>query len=221
MNLWRHFWDRIAGRPTGNIRRVIVLVLQGFDWQRAERYLDEGLLHYLPLLSDIGTQFELRSAAVFDVDSSAASLRAAGSRVEVLVSVTTPAESNLDDICATDRLQQEQLFNLLGRRRSRVVIAEFNMLSRVRRLFGPQPTDEQRLVLRDVHARMDEHVGKVFSFVDSETALVVIPAWCDESGPMLREPDACGVFVSRPLSTDELPPTSLVDLVQKLVGSAV
>jgi hypothetical protein len=76
-------------------------------------------------------------------------------------------------------------------------------------------------VIRDVHARMDEHVGKAFSFVDSETALVVvIPARCVDSSPISGETNTCRVFVSCPLPTDEPPPTSLADLVQKLLGSA-
>jgi hypothetical protein len=221
MNLLRHLWDTLLRRPSGRIRRVIVLVLQGFDWPRAEQYLGEGLFHYLPLLSDIGTHFELRSDAAFDVDSCVAFLRAAGIRVELFAGVPTSAEANLDELCVADRAQQEQLFTHLRRRRSGVVVAKFDLLTRIERLFGSQLTAEQQLVIRDVHARMDEHVGKAFSFVDRETALVVvIPARFVKSNPTSREPSNCRVFLSCKLPTDELPPISLADLVQKLLGSA-
>jgi len=222
MNLLRHFWDTLLRRPSGKIRRVIVLVLQGFDSQRAEQYLDEGLLHYLPLLSDLGTQIDVCSEAAFDVDSCVGILRAAGTRVEMFAAMPTSAEANLDDLCVADRAQQEQLFALLRRRAGGVVVATFDLLSRIDRLFGSQPTSEQLLVIRDVHARMDEHVGKALSFVDSETALVVIiPARCVHWNPIPAETNNRRVFVSCPVRTDELPPISLADLVQKLLGSAV
>ena len=221
MNLLRHFWDTLLRRPKDRVRRVIVLVLQGFDWRRAEQYLGDGLLHYLPLLSDIGAHFDVGSEAAFDVDTCVLCLRTAGTRVELLTSVPTAARANLDELCAADRTQQEQLFTFLRRRRSGVVVATCDLLSRIERLHGSQPTADQQLVIRDVHARMDEHVGKAFSFVDRETALVVVtPARCVESSPISGEPNTCRVFVSRPLPTDELPPTSLADLVQKLLGSA-
>jgi hypothetical protein len=220
MNLLRHFWDRIIGRPSVNIRRVIVLVLQGFDWRRAEQYLGEGLLHYLPLLSDIGAHFDVGSEAAFDADSCAACLRTAGTRVELFAGMPASAEADLDELCVADRRQQEQLFTLLRRRRSGVVVATFDLLTRIERLFGPQPTSEQQLVIRDVHARMDEQVGKAFSFVDSEAALViVIPARCVNSNPISGQTNTCRVFVSCPLSTDEPPPTSLVEILQKLLNS--
>ena len=48
------------------------------------------------------------------------------------------------------------------------------MPARLKQLFGPQPDESQRFVLRDVYARMDEIVGKAFSFVDERTALLAV-----------------------------------------------
>jgi hypothetical protein len=55
-----------------------------------------------------------------------------------------------------------------------VVVGVFDMPARVEQLFGPRPDESQHLVLRDVYARMDEIVGKAFSFVDEQTALLVV-----------------------------------------------
>jgi hypothetical protein len=53
---------------------------------------------------------------------------------------------------------------------------------RVAQAFDPQSggfcDEDRKQVIRDVYLRMDEVVGKAFSFVDDETALLVVVADC-------------------------------------------
>ena len=64
-------------------------------------------------------------------------------------------------------------------RRDGVVVCVFDMAAQLGRLYGPQLSAEQQLVMRDVYARMDEVVGKAMSFVDDRTVLVVIARGAD------------------------------------------
>lgn len=217
MNLLRHFWEACWRRPTGRNRRVIVLVLLGFDWRRAEQYLDEGLFHYLPMFADFGARLQLQDEKAGDLEALSELLRAAGTQTVVLSAAD--ADPDFDSVCAADRNQQDRLFALLNRRRAGVVIAGFDMLARVRQATGMHRLLDDPLILRDVYARMDEHVGKALSFVDDGTVLVVaIPSHTWPSPP------GCGVerweiFVSQALPALETRTASLFELISQFVES--
>src|SRR3990172_12246885 len=72
-NNWPMDWVRrmLGGwlaRRQAKIRRVMVLRLEGLDPGQVDKYLDEGLLHSLALLADIGTPVPLSAvAAPFDL----------------------------------------------------------------------------------------------------------------------------------------------------------
>jgi hypothetical protein len=174
------FW-RLLGRERtrgpSKIRRVIVLVIDGLEPALVDEYLDEGLLHHLALLSDIGGRAPLLDSGA-EARAVCGSLRHAISRLGVQAVELPPVEpsppADLAAICAADRQQQERLLAALARSRPAVVIGVFDMPARLKRLFGSRPDESQRLVLRDVHARMDEIVGKAFSFVDERTALLAV-----------------------------------------------
>ena len=95
-------------------------------------------------------------------------------RAVAIPSVTLSPHPDLDVICAADQLQQEQMTSAVQRGRNRVVVCKFDMLRQLARLFGPRPSAEQQLVIRDGYARMDEVVGKALSCCDSETTLLVV-----------------------------------------------
>lgn len=207
------------GKLRGDARRVIVIALTGFEPAQVDRFADEGLLHYLPLLEDIGIRFSLSDASASDLESMASSLRREGIEVTRLTSDTTVAQLSLEQICAADRRRQEQLFDVLERQRRGVALCEFAMLAQLASRFGPHPTAEDEFVLRDVHARMDEHVGKVLSFVDERTALVVEvsrpPSACRESA----EESHVEVFVTPPVRASETRSRTLREIVLQLLDS--
>ena len=170
------FW-RLFGRGRENgpsrVRRIIVLVIDGLEPALVDAYLEQGLLHHLALLGDFGGRGPLVHSAT---GAASGSLLDAIGKLGVPVVELQPVEprqpADLEAICAADRHQQERLFAALARSRPTVVVGVFDMPARVKRLFGPRPDESQRLVLRDIYARMDEIVGKAFSFVDAGTALL-------------------------------------------------
>jgi hypothetical protein len=107
---------------------------------------------------------------------------------------------------------------VLSRRRTQVVAAVFDMPLQLERLFGPHPQSDQQLILRDVYARMDEVVGKAFSFVDETTVLLaVVPGrQCPE--PEAQGPVAGSMYVSRPWQPQKPDGTPVSQLVLELLG---
>jgi len=172
------FW-RLVGHWQSNgpskIRRVIVLVIDGLDSALVDDYLGQGLLHHLALLGDIGGRAPLINSAMLAAGGSLCdAVGELGVRSVELRPVVPWQSADLAAICTADREQQERLYTALGRSRPPVVVGVFDMPARVEQLFGPRPDESQRLVLCDVYARMDEIVGKAFSFVDEQTALLVV-----------------------------------------------
>jgi len=219
MKLLRMIWDQGRGSRKVGIRRVVILILEGFDTVRGRRFFDEGLLHYLPLLADIGAQLSLPDATSTDIEAIATALRAAHLKVTVLPSEATSYQATMDGICNADRVQQKKLFVALRRHRCGVVICAFDMLARLERLFGPQPTVSELQILRDVHARMDENVGKALSFVDEETALLaVIPARSAalQAGAAPQGPE---VFAGLPLPASDARSLGLAPIVLGILDS--
>jgi len=172
------FW-RLLGRgetsALGELRRIIVLVIEGLEPALVDEYLEQGLLHHLTLLSDIGDRRSLVNSAM------GADGRSLGDAIGKLglpaVELRPPDPRqpvDLAAICAADRQQQEQLFAALGRSRPAVVVGVFDMPARLSEFFAPRPDESQRLVLRDIYARMDEIVGKALSFVDARTVLLAV-----------------------------------------------
>jgi hypothetical protein len=184
MNWLRSLLATLRSKRRGPFRRVIVLVIEGLEPSRVDDYLEQGLLHWLALLSDIGARAAWQDAPLFDARK--LELRLTDARVRT---TTLPASSSsandLAAICALDRQQQESLFAALTRRRAGVVLAVFDMPARLARLYGSQPSAEQQAIVRDVYARMDEIVGKAFSFVDDETVLLtaISPPQSGDSPP--------------------------------------
>lgn len=165
------FAKRRIGRRRG-FRRVILLVFEGLEPALVHEYLEQGLVHYLALLSDIGWRIDWTPARPIVVSELAGALRRHGLRTVVLPAADVSPPGDLRAISAADRGQQERLIAALRRWRPEVVAAWFDMPMQLARLFGPEPDAPSRQVLRDVYARMDEIVGKAFSFVDEQTVLV-------------------------------------------------
>jgi hypothetical protein len=206
-------WDWLAtwraGKPV-RVRRVIVVVLEGLEPSLVDHHLGQGLLQNLALLSDIGTRVAWGGAGAFDVDGFKASLP--GRRVRVL-SADSQAHADLPALCATDRRQQERMIGVLRRRRSGVIVAVFDLVAQLARLYGPRPDAEEQLVIRDVYARMDEVVGKAYSFVDERTALLAaIRAPSDSEAGL--------IFSNVSLDRAHAAEVSLPGLVLQLLGAA-
>jgi hypothetical protein len=174
---WMANWRSRAPRP---IRRVIVLLLDGLEPALVDHYLEQGLLHYLALLSDVGLRTVWRESAPVDLDSWKAIFREHRVGLAVLPTPSDSKSGNLMALAAADRRQQENLLTALGRKRSGVVVAAFDMARHLQQLLSNEPDENQRQVARDVYARMDEIVGKAFSFVDDRTVLIAVA---------LRSPD--------------------------------
>ena len=172
--LWRWLESWRAGGKSA-VRRVIVLEIDGLEPALVDEYLEQGLLHSLALLSDIGARVPLVNSPTYAIGGSICdALRKSGVRTVELLPLEPPKPTDLTAICAVDRGQQQRLFAALARLRPAVVVCKFDMPARLKQLFGPQPDESQRYVLRDVYARMDEIVGKAFSFVDEKTALLAV-----------------------------------------------
>jgi hypothetical protein len=161
--LW--LFERWLPKGQGGLRRRILLEIVGLEPVAVDRYLGEGLLHNLALLSDVGGRGRLVGTAAAEI----AVLRATAGERKMRVVDLSPApqggDSQLSTICRDDESQQARLIEQLSRRPAgELVVATFDMPARLHQLYGPNPSDAERLVLRDVYARMDEVVGKVYSF---------------------------------------------------------
>jgi hypothetical protein len=217
MNLLRAILDAWRRQRTRGIRRVIVVVLEGLDIAEVDYYLEQGLLHYLALMSDIGTRFELNRAASVDCDELCRALRAERVRGVSMPRAATPPHRDLDEICATDRAQQEQMIAALRRRRNRVVACRFDMLKQLARLFGPHPSADEQLIVRDVYARMDEVVGKALSFLDGETVLMAVIGPQRDAVHSAASTRGSEVIISRPVDASDCRSHSLAEIVLRLL----
>lgn len=185
---------------------------------RLEDYLELGLLHSLALLGDIGNCVALvESESIVRSVEIAANAERLRSVILPAIPITSPVD--LHSICAADQLQQERLIKALSRRRPQVVVAEFDMLRQLENLFGNCPQPDEQLIVRDVYARMDEIVGKAFSFVDEASFLLVAIPSRQASEPAAREQMAGTLFSSRPLPLRGEGQVSTAQLVLDLLGS--
>ena len=175
MNWFRWLIQCWRARGRGTVRRVILLEIVGLEPAAVDRYLEQGLLHYLALLSDIGTrEFVVDLPPSFVASTIGNAARHCGVRsVELLPPQNSPS-ADVESLCLTDRQQQERMIAELSRGRRGVVACVFDLPARLRQLFGPQPDEAHRLMIRDIFARMDEIVGKAHSFVDVGTELFVV-----------------------------------------------
>ncbi len=162
-----------GGRRPGEIRRVVLVVLDGLEPARVDELLEQGVLHNLALLSDVGTRAKWNDSSPLALDTCAAALAKRGLRTTTLLSPERLPPQDVDSLSAADRDQQERLIAELSRGRGGLVVAVFDLPAQLGRLFGPYPDASQQQVIRDVYLRMDEIVGKAYSFVDERTALVV------------------------------------------------
>jgi hypothetical protein len=186
----------------GGLRRRILIEIVGPEPVAVDRYLGEGLLHNLALLSDVGGRGRLAHTAAAEI----AAVRATAGQCKVRVIELSPApgvgNSQLSTICRDDESQQARLIEQLSRRPAgELVVATFDMPARLRRLFGSNPSESEQLVLRDVHARMDEIVGKAYSFVDDSVALAVVIAPRPDRQSICDAPPPALVFSSRGLNS--------------------
>jgi hypothetical protein len=181
MEWMRRLLAGMRATATGRFRRVVLVVLDGLEPGLVELYLEQGLLHNLALLSDVGTRAVWINSRPLTLDNYAATVAKSGIRTTTLFPLSCPTPPDVEALCAADRDQQERLLAALLRGRSGLVLSVFDLPARLVQLFshGPDanPDAGQQQVLRDVYVRMDEVVGKAFSLVDDRTALVVgIPA---------------------------------------------
>ena len=214
--LWMGWFQRLvdrwrAGEPV-RVHRVFVVVLEGLDSSLVDHHLEQGLLQNLALLSDIGTRATWVDFREFDPNDLNASLAEQRLRV-VTLPASSEAPADLHAVCAADRRQQERMIAVLRRGKAGVVVAVFDMLAQLARLYGPQPDADQQLVIRDVYARMDEVVGKAYSFVDERTALLAAIR-----GP--SDLEAGLIFASVPLDRARAAEVSLPGLVRQLLDAA-
>lgn len=219
MELWRRLFA--IGRSTvdDRIRRVVVIVLEGLELDLVERSLEQGLLHNLALLSDIGTRVAFTKPQLNVVESLARVANTNSLRSVFLPAVSIAGAIDLRSICAADRAQQARLFAALSRRPPQIVGAEFDMPLQMARLFGPDPRADEQIILRDIYARMDEVVGKAFSFLDEQTALLtLIPGRHDSA--VADGGFATGfLYASRPLPLPKEAETSVSQLVLPLLDA--
>jgi hypothetical protein len=201
------------------VRRVIVIVLEGLKLELVDRYLEQGLLHNLALLSDVGTRTTLDASLSNDLETVAKAVTNNRLKSVVLSPVPISGAIDLQSICVADRAQQERLIAALSRRRIQVVAAMFDMPLQLEMLFGPRPQSDEQLILRDVYARMDEIVGKAFSFVDTSTVLLAVIPGRHSSEPIHRGAAAGRLFVSRRLGPRCPDRMSVSELVVELLGA--
>lgn len=213
---WFRRW--LAGWRGEGPARLVVVLIDGADLALVDRYLGEGLLPHLALVSDVGRRIDFAVGRSFEPPAIFELLRGQRIRTQILSQVPLDAAADLDAICASDRAQQDRLRVALGRRRWRAVVAVFPMLAQLESLFGPTPDAEQRLVLRDVHVRMDEVVGKAMSFVDARTEFL---AAIRPRRSTINAPAQAAVFVSRAVSDQPNGVDDLAEVVSQLLdGSA-
>jgi hypothetical protein len=197
MNPSSRLFERWWPTGQGGLRRRILLEIVGLEPAAVDRYLGEGLLHNLALLSDVGG----RACSDGPLAAQTAALRATASKRGVRVIELRPAlesgDSQLSTICRDDELQQARLVEQLSLRPSNeLLISTFDMPARLNQLFGSNPSIAERLVLRDVYARMDEVVGKAYSFVDDSVALAVVLAPHSDRQSICDAPQSVLLFSS-------------------------
>ncbi|MEX2091230.1 MAG: hypothetical protein WD971_01065 [Pirellulales bacterium] len=217
--LWRLLANwRISGQ--GRVRRVVVVGFDGLEPALVDHYLEQGLLHNLALLGDVGTRAAWVDSRPFDAASLAATIGGHGVRAVVLPALHAPGQETLQAICADDGAQQERLIAALARSRRGVIVCVFDMPARLQILFGPHPDEGQRSVLRDVYARMDEIVGKAFSFVDDRTVLLAAIPSSNVAGAATESAARGLIFASCPLDVAGPAIASLPSTVLNLLGVA-
>jgi hypothetical protein len=184
----------------GGLRRRILLEIVGLEPAAIDRYLGEGLLHNLALLSDIGQRARLDGSVATEIATLRATANQRGVRVIELTTALESGDSQLSTICRDDELRQTRLFEQLDRRPAgELIICSFDMPARLRRLFGSNPSESEQLVLRDTYARMDEVVGKAFSFIDDSMALAIAVAPDQDCHSECDTPRFASLFMSRGL----------------------
>lgn len=202
MNPFLRIIERLISKGQGGLQRRILLEIVGLEPAAVDRYLGEGLLHNLALLSDVGGRGRLVGTAAAEI----AVLRATAGERKMRVVELSPAlqggDSQLSTICRDDESQQARLIEQLRRRPAgELVVAKFDMPARLNQLFGCNPSESDGLVLRDVYARMDEVVGKVYSFIDDSVALAVVLAPQNDRQSICDAPQPALVFSSRVLNS--------------------
>jgi hypothetical protein len=200
MDWLRRLLEAWRTRRQAVVRRVVILRISGLEPALVDRYLDEGLLHYLALLADIGTRADCCEVRPKDIQLLALAAGKVGLRTVALASLLLSQPPDADAICAADLEQQERLIAALGHFRPGIVLCDFDMPARLTQFFGPDPTENQRHILRDVYARMDEVVGKAFSFVDDRTVLLVAISAPSDNGSATSPAAAGLLFSSRRLA---------------------
>ena len=217
MNWLRRLLANGWTRDRGQVRRVVVVVLEGLEPALVDHYMEQGLLHNLALLSDIGTRTRLRDSGPEFVDSLESATAKHRVRTQVLMATAIRNPPDLSAICVADRTQQERMIAALLRARRGLVVVVFDMPLQLARLFGPDPTDDQRQIIRDVYARMDEIVGKAFSFVDGSTVLfAAVPSGDDV--PTADRPTAGLLFSNCPPERLGLAAVNLAAGMLQLLG---
>jgi hypothetical protein len=201
MDLFWRLFGRGSAIGSSGLRRIIVLVIEGLDPALVDEFLEQGLLHHLALLTDVGGHGSLVDSALgVDDDSLGEAIGRLGVRAVELRPTKSRQSTSLAALCAADRQQQERLFAALARWRPTVVIGVFDLPARVKQLFGHQPDESQRLVLRDLYARMDEVIGKAFSFVDAQTVLLAVIRATDSGEVVPPSANADLVYANRQLT---------------------
>jgi hypothetical protein len=207
-----NFFERLIGRwrirGQGARQRVILLNIVGLEPRSIDPFLTEGLLHNLALLSDVGTGQEFTRSSGANLAEIERAARGRQLRVQKL-SGPSKLAVNLSDICRDDEKRQAELVETLTGSWSGLLVAPFDMPLRLQRLFGSQPSPGEQLVLRDTYARMDEIVGKAFSFVDESTALAVLISPAADWQMNCDAPNESLFFFSRPLNSVLASPSEL------------
>ncbi len=174
MNWLRQLLESRFSSRQVRVQRIVLLKFVGLLPDTVDLYLEQGLLHNLALLCDIGSRCAWSEAPPFESESLCRMLGGRGVPTRQLLPHAGAAPRDLPTICANDSQQQERLMAELARWRPGVVVATFDMPAQLCRLFGRGANQAQQNILRDVHARMDEIVGKAFSFLDERTMLLVL-----------------------------------------------
>ncbi len=217
--LWR-LLARWRTRRQSRVCHVVVVGFEGLEPALVDHYLEQGLLHNLALLGDVGTRAAWVDSRPFDAASLAATIGGHGVQVVLLPAQSAPGQENLTTICADDTAQQERLIAALARSRPGVVVCVFDMPARQQILSGPHPDEGQRIVLRDVYARMDEIVGKAFSFVDDRTVLLAAIPSFNVAGVATESAAQGLIFASCPLDVAGPAIVALPSTVLHLLGVA-
>lgn len=174
MNPWLRLVERWQSKGQRGPRRRILLEVVGLELAAVDRYLDQGLLHNLALVSDVGGRTNLAGSIAAQLALVRQEARSRGIRVVELAPPSDGDSPELAAICQNDELRQTRLIEQLRRRPGNdLIICSFDMPARLHQLYGSSPDEAEQLVLRDVYARMDEVVGKAYSFVSDSVVLAV------------------------------------------------